>query len=224
MRKIANSILFVLVFSLAQTTSTKAQVSNQSDVYANVTSCAAYDSFLAERSISDSEMGSCDAKTVFLVENDSAEISGFLRAYISKSQEGSTLYAFAEGLLSTVRSFTLPNENINSFYALGSVETQLYSAFSMGGDAERAVLYSLLLFDTKMRMLLPELRPDSHMADGISSKRVKVSEMLGEEFESFDFHSADSILICLIKTDNFRVSVLQILRSKKMENCLRGFS
>lgn len=214
------NLLLALLLSVSFSGDIMAQVSNQTDLYADLDTCGAYAQFLDVAAISEADKIGCDAKTLFLIENNEKGISEFLREYISKTQESSLLNSLAESLRLVVRSFTFPDEGANAFFALGSLEVQIYSALSGGGDNERAVLYGSLLFDTKMRMLKRELKENSLILEGIQATKISISDLLGEQFTNLDPHSSDLVLLCLLRTDNFRVSIGRVLTSNRLNTCI----
>jgi len=196
------------------------QVTNQTDVYENVTSCAAYQSYLNKVEISAEGRTDCDLRTTFLLENGDSGISRFLREYLERSEEYSTFYSIVEMLQSDVRSYTLAEESARAYLLAESAKAQVYSAFVRGGDEERAILYSTLIFGIKKRLLLRDLNGNSPIAKALLANDYLIADMLGSEFGHLDTTRPSFALICLLRTDNFRVDVSGVLLSNRMNSCL----
>ncbi len=177
--------------------------------------CAAYGEFLKGGQADD--FSKCSELGKFLMRNADLDPLRFLIKYQKFFPASSVYDVLIRGLI-----ITIEGDAKKAFVILDGANTTTVAAYTKAGDDERAFVYGALILRLKLLALRVGLGDNSSFIDAYPT--VNFSNSLGPEFAVFDQKPGrpDIDLICLLRTDNIRVPLQQVISSERFLSCIAG--
>ncbi|WP_227268742.1 hypothetical protein [Roseobacter weihaiensis] len=202
------------LLSLLSPSNLAAEINNSRDIFQNSNVCSSYRSFLAKEDHDDSVI--CDAFTELLLSNSELGVSQFLRAVISDFEPTSAISFLAKGQLALVRG--LPAE---AFIWWDIADRELFHDLASSHDFERAITYSALLSGLKVSIIKSWCAAETAACSELRPY-TSLIETLGPVAEGLDNYRSDFLLLCLIKTDSYRIPIREVLSSEAYLACVEN--
>ncbi len=185
---------------------------NERDIYQDVDVCEAYHLFLAGKDVG--ETSDCDELTSYLIGAKDQKPPLTVLEYQENLDKNETpFYLLLDGMEHTIWGSAGP-----AFASLDAASNHLPGVFFSVGDLERAAAYSVLINRVKIYALRSELPPDSSILSSYYYGNLR--EAMGERFALLDRRRADFVLVCLLASDNLRVSLGVISESAFFRDCI----
>ncbi|MGR3290518.1 MAG: hypothetical protein ACU0C9_04910 [Paracoccaceae bacterium] len=199
----------------AQQSGNKLAVSD-GGIYKSIAICDAYLDYL--NLIDVTEVSLCGSTTEFLIQNSHLDILRFMKKFHDRYTPSSAYGALSGGLI-----FVIEGNAPYSFAVLDTASTLVFGAFLKIGEEPRATLYAALADEIKILALKAEIGVESNFLNIFPDPNF--GELLGPEYAVYDSdeNRADHLMLCLLRADNLRVSVVQVVTSPLFIHCINNF-
>jgi len=202
-----------LSLSAALVTASAAQARQVGSSVQGLPVCAAYGEFLKGGQPDD--FSKCSELGKFLMRNADLDPLRFLIKYQKMFPKASPYEVLIRGLI-----ITIEGDAKKAFFVLDIANTSTYAAYSKVGDDKRAFIYGSLILRLKLLALRAGLGDKASVL--APYPEVDFSALEGPEFAVFDQKPGrpDTDLICLLRTDNIRGPLQQVISSKRFLSCV----
>lgn len=200
---------------LAQSSIAAKEIRNQTDIFENTNVCPSYEQFLKLEGFKNDE--SCDQLTSIVIENYNSGYSKPLRVISNAFDPTSAISFLAKGMRAIVR-----RSPVDAYNWLDLADRELFRSFLSSRDFERAGSYAALLNMVKIMAIQTMCGPTNTKCDELEPFTT-LEDTLGSEFDVLANIEADILLMCLVKTDNHRVPIRDVVSSRAYQKCLDIF-
>jgi len=210
-RRLAIGVIALLAGAVV--TVSALQAGQVGSVEQNPPVCSAYTEFLKGGQPED--ISKCSELGRFLMRSADLYPLRFLMEYQKVFSTYSAYDVLIRGLI-----ITMEGDAKKAFFILDVANTTTVAAYTKAGDDDRAIVYGALILRLKLLALRAALGDHASFLDTFPG--VDFTALIGPQYAVFDQKPGrpDIDLICLLRTDNIRVPLRQVISSKRFLSCV----